>query len=706
MTGSSQLQRQLSKSKFVAGVQCLKRLYLQVRLPELAAEMDEGAEAILNQGHEVGLLAQQAFPGGVAVAQSHDELGAALDETQRLVADPKIPAIFEATFRYQGVLVRVDVLERVRRGRWRVIEVKSTTSVKDYHIYDVAIQRHVVTGWTARRDAVDALVRALLCDDILLRMPASVFRGQDETWAASLFLGLHQPFGATDGAETLAQRVVAFLGEVGRMGEKERQSYLEYAMNPKAEAVALVKGETKSRTSVFAGFNTPLLPEILITAGAGEYRAAGERRGRSGATANRSRGRNLAGQASRGPVGARKTETGTSPQIREQVGLKSITARPLRNFRFRANPAYELVLFDRLPEPQRQALQEVAGDPEGYGILRPREAGRLGVKSVSQDLALLFFTLQEPGPLPAYAQRSLGEQCDQTIAQLVLDGILEIEVAGTMLSGPAAHPHVCMGELAAQPEGAITALSRRALQYAQALEIPDAASVAARLYNYNRIPAGPRWRSLLPDRASVETFLKLRDGAGTAALERTWTRAGNAPDDPWIIWQANGSNSEAAHPAYKLYVSPAMVGLPEAFQASAAVAARSRAWSLKVGADVHGLLRPDKIVVYLRTFSDLQATAERLLRALAECPGHGVPFSAELAGGTLLSWGIDPPRDQYSLAWLARQSWRMWVTNRLATALVLARNSAAPAIEPWRFAMERVRLEGVDPRTWTPSEQM
>jgi hypothetical protein len=124
--------------------------------------------------------------------------------------------------------------------------------------------------WTARRDAVDALVRALLRDDILLRMPASVFRGQDETWAASLFLGLHQPFGATDGAETLAQRVVAFLGEVGRMGEKERQSYLEYAMNPKAEAVALVKGETKSRTSVFAGFNTPLLPEILVCTAVGQ----------------------------------------------------------------------------------------------------------------------------------------------------------------------------------------------------------------------------------------------------------------------------------------------------------------------------------------------------------------------------------------------------------------------------------------------------
>ena len=124
--------------------------------------------------------------------------------------------------------------------------------------------------WTARRDAMDALVRALLRDDIFLRMPVSVFRGQDETWATSLFLGLHQPFGATEGTETLAQRVVAFLEEVGRMSEKERENYLEYAMNPKAEAVALVKGQTKSRAAVFAGFNTPLLPEILVCTTVGQ----------------------------------------------------------------------------------------------------------------------------------------------------------------------------------------------------------------------------------------------------------------------------------------------------------------------------------------------------------------------------------------------------------------------------------------------------
>ena len=47
----------LSKSKFVAGVQCLKRLYLEVYHPELAGEVDEGQEARFEQGHEVGVLA-------------------------------------------------------------------------------------------------------------------------------------------------------------------------------------------------------------------------------------------------------------------------------------------------------------------------------------------------------------------------------------------------------------------------------------------------------------------------------------------------------------------------------------------------------------------------------------------------------------------------------------------------------------------------
>ena len=61
------MSNRISKSKFVAGCQCLKRLYLQVHQPELAAAPDAAADAIIKQGREVGLLARQMFPGGVEV---------------------------------------------------------------------------------------------------------------------------------------------------------------------------------------------------------------------------------------------------------------------------------------------------------------------------------------------------------------------------------------------------------------------------------------------------------------------------------------------------------------------------------------------------------------------------------------------------------------------------------------------------------------
>lgn len=48
------LTQAISKSKFIAGAQCLKRLYLQVHQPELAGEPDAATVAIMEQGREVG----------------------------------------------------------------------------------------------------------------------------------------------------------------------------------------------------------------------------------------------------------------------------------------------------------------------------------------------------------------------------------------------------------------------------------------------------------------------------------------------------------------------------------------------------------------------------------------------------------------------------------------------------------------------------
>lgn len=136
----------MSKSKFVVGVQCLKRLYLQVHEPELAAEPDEGSKAVIEQGRQVGLVAQKAFPGGATVEAGPDQLSKALELTQHLLAKSDLPAIFEGTFQHDNVLIRADVLKKRGLHGHRLIEVKSSTEMKPHYAYDLAIQRHVLEG--------------------------------------------------------------------------------------------------------------------------------------------------------------------------------------------------------------------------------------------------------------------------------------------------------------------------------------------------------------------------------------------------------------------------------------------------------------------------------------------------------------------------------------------------------------------------------
>ena len=134
----------LSKSRFLAGCQCLKRLYLQVHQPEMATQANCADEAITEQRREVGLLARQLFPSGVEVDDSSGP-DQAIHITKELVANPGIPAIFEGAFHHQGVVVKTDILLRRRENRWRLVEVKSTTDLKEHHAQDVAIQSYVVS---------------------------------------------------------------------------------------------------------------------------------------------------------------------------------------------------------------------------------------------------------------------------------------------------------------------------------------------------------------------------------------------------------------------------------------------------------------------------------------------------------------------------------------------------------------------------------
>ena len=133
----------LSKSRFTAGLQCLRMLWWKVHEPE-APELvpDDSLAALFATGHKVGARAQAEFPGGVLIERDGVTVDEAIAATERALASDA-PAIFEGAFRADSVLVYVDILERKGKG-WVLVEVKATTSQKPQHVPDAAVQFHVL----------------------------------------------------------------------------------------------------------------------------------------------------------------------------------------------------------------------------------------------------------------------------------------------------------------------------------------------------------------------------------------------------------------------------------------------------------------------------------------------------------------------------------------------------------------------------------
>lgn len=145
----------LTKSRYTAGLQCLRRLWLNVHEPAGWDEPESGSSEDI--GLEIGRMAHLLFPGGVLVDEIPWEHAAAVARTAALMADCSVPAIFEAAFEHSGVRVRVDVLERLPNGYWGMREVKSSGGVKEHHYDDVAVQIHVLRGAGVRLSSIEIL---------------------------------------------------------------------------------------------------------------------------------------------------------------------------------------------------------------------------------------------------------------------------------------------------------------------------------------------------------------------------------------------------------------------------------------------------------------------------------------------------------------------------------------------------------------------
>lgn len=134
--------RPLSKSKLMAYRQCPKRVWLEVHHPDLRVDT-AASQKNFETGHQVGEIAQQLYdPAGLGtvIEPFAEGIDAALALSLTLLDTPQ--PIFEAGFAAEGAMAFADVMLPVNES-WRMVEVKSSTSVKDTHREDVAVQAFV-----------------------------------------------------------------------------------------------------------------------------------------------------------------------------------------------------------------------------------------------------------------------------------------------------------------------------------------------------------------------------------------------------------------------------------------------------------------------------------------------------------------------------------------------------------------------------------
>jgi hypothetical protein len=176
----------LSKSRFLAGLQCHKLLWWQVHEPD-APELRPGPdlEGRFAAGRVVGDAARGYVPGGELVGFRHYEVERKLEATQAALARGRVP-LYEASFATAGAYAVVDILEPGRRdGVFNLVEVKSSTDVKPEHIPDVGVQTWVAraSGIAVERAEVMHLNRACRYPDL-----SNLFTRKDVTPQVEAFL--------------------------------------------------------------------------------------------------------------------------------------------------------------------------------------------------------------------------------------------------------------------------------------------------------------------------------------------------------------------------------------------------------------------------------------------------------------------------------------------------------------------------------------
>lgn len=342
---------------------------------------------------------------------------------------------------------------------------------------------------------------------------------------------------------------------------------------------------------------------------------------------------------------------------------------------------------------------EYPPSPVGFGWFRNKTSNQKTSRQSALGVQGFICSCVAPCALPSSVVSILGSEPNRVLASLVYSEILQVrEDYGDFESGP--DSRFVQRELGrfgalADPAHVINFLSRSAMQYGASLVHLDEFRLATRLYRFNSYPralgATYKW-----DAAWINGVGNRRKMALALLLRSHYSRqVGRNSSPSWIAWEHKRLDRKADL-RYKLYVSPTPADSRAAFASVTETCCTLAVPAFKIGADVDGILRPDKIVLYFATLEATAAAAAELRRHLDGCGVQGVLFSQPLDERGLLSRAADPLAQPLETA--EGNSWRMYVASCAARSLKLASMQAVTPGPP--DLLLNLRLSGIDPNDW------
>ena len=156
----NQKPRYLTKTRFKEALDCPTKLFYTKKEDTYANTKKEDAflESLAQGGFQVEELARMSYPNGIAILGDDKDYEKVVERTLELLQEENV-TIFEAAFLYNGLFIRVDILNK-KGNKIQLIEVKAKSiSTVDHqsfikkeklntgwtpYLYDVAFQKHVI----------------------------------------------------------------------------------------------------------------------------------------------------------------------------------------------------------------------------------------------------------------------------------------------------------------------------------------------------------------------------------------------------------------------------------------------------------------------------------------------------------------------------------------------------------------------------------